>query len=295
MIESVNEVNIEGIVSEVDLREIDKGDKKYVAGEVRVQVIDKDGKTNIIPVSFISADKKKDGSENLNYNRLMQLKDFNSIASAGLEKATKVQIRGAKLQENLFLPQNSNEVVSTIRLSSNFFTKVTDANYQPTNTFSATAYILSMNPETRVNSDGDAEETGRLVIQAAMVGYADKVELYKFIVETETYINFVKANWKCGDTVSIGGVIRFTEEIIERKVEVGFGEEDVKRYTRRAKELIVTRGSAGRLDDEKCYSEEDIRKGLTARKERMAEIKRKAEEVKTTASQGAVTFTDADF
>ena len=294
MIESVNNVNIEGIVSEVDLREIDKDGKKYVAGEVRVQVIDKDGKTNIIPVGFISADKKKDGSENKNYARLMQLKDFNSIASAGLEQATKVQIRGAKLQENLFLPQNGTDVISTTKLNSNFFTKVTDANYQPTNTFSVTAYILSMNPETRANADGDTEETGRLIIQAAMVAYGDKVEVYKFVVETETYINFVKANWNVGDTVSIGGIVRFTEEIVEQKVEVGFGEEDTRRYTRRARELVVTRGSAGRLDDEKCYSEEDIKQGLVARKERMAEVKKKAE-TKPAASQGAVTFTDADF
>ena len=59
MKQSVNSVNIEGIVSEINLREIDKTQetgKKYVAGEVVVQVADAEGKINMIPVSFISAD-----------------------------------------------------------------------------------------------------------------------------------------------------------------------------------------------------------------------------------------------
>ena len=79
MKQSVNSVNIEGIVSEIILREIDKtaeGGKKFVAGEVIVQVADAEGKVNMIPVSFISADTKKDGTPNQNYARLMQLKEI---------------------------------------------------------------------------------------------------------------------------------------------------------------------------------------------------------------------------
>lgn len=293
MKESINLVNIEGTVWEINLREIEKGDKKYVAGEVVVEVVDKDGKTNMIPVGFISADKKKDGTENKNYTRLMQLKEFTSRASAGFsEEPTKVSIRGAKLQENLFLPQNGDEVVSSIRINSNFFTKTTNANFEPTNSFSVSAYILSMNPETRTNADGDAEETGRLIIQAALVGYADKVEVFKFIVENQSHIDFVNANWKVGDTVKMGGLVRFTNEIVEREMEVGFGEAETRKYTRRVRELIVTRGSAGPLDDEESYTEDDIKAGLVARKQRMAEIKTKTTAPK--ADQGAK-FSDADF
>ena len=293
MKESVNNVDIEGIVSEVNLREIEKGDKKYVAGEVVVMVVDKNGVTNMIPVGFISADKKKDGTENKNYARLMQLKDFNSIASAGLEAATKVQIRGAKLQENLFLPQNGDTVISTLRINSNFFTKVNDTNYNPNNSFTLTGSILAMTAETRTNADGEAEETGRLIVQMACVGYADKVEVFKLIVENQAHIDFVQANWKVGDTVRVGGMIKFTEENVEREVEVGFGDAETRSYTRRVRELIITRGSAGPLDEEESYSEEDIKAGLAARKQRMAELQSKPE-VKP-AAQGATKFTDADF
>ena len=67
MKQGLNQVNIEGIVSEINLREIDKTQeqgKKYVAGNMVVQVTDNDGKVNFIPVDFISANIKKDGTEN---------------------------------------------------------------------------------------------------------------------------------------------------------------------------------------------------------------------------------------
>ena len=287
MKQSVNSVNIEGIVSEINLREIDKtqeSGKKYVAGEVVVEVPDAEGKINTIPVSFISANVKKDGTPNQNYARLMQLKDFNSIASAGLDQATKDQIRNDNISENLFLPQNGNEVISPMRINSNFFTKVNDANYSPNASFSVSAFILSMNDEMR-NNEGVEEPTGRLIIQAAVVGYADKVEIFKFIAEKESYINFIRANWKVGDTVNIGGHIKFIEETQEREQEVGFGEAEVRKFTRRVRELVITRGSSGPLSEEEAYSEADIKAALLKRKERMEEVKRKA----TTASKPATT------
>lgn len=279
MKQSVNSVNIEGIVSEIILREIDKtaeGGKKFVAGEVIVQVADAEGKVNMIPVSFISADTKKDGTPNQNYARLMQLKDYNSIASAGLDNATKVQIRNANLTENLFFPPNGTDVISTMKISSNFFTKINETNYTPDATFSVSAFILSMEDEVK-NIEGVEEPTGRLVIQAAVVGYADKVEIFKFIAEKQSYIDFVRANWKVGDTVNIGGKVRFVEENVEVEQEVGFGEAEVKKFTKRIKELIITRGSAGPISEEEAYSEADIKKGLLDRKQRMEEVKRKAQ------------------
>lgn len=272
MKESVNTINLEGIVSEVSVREISKEGKNYVAGEVVVQTVDKQGNTLLVPVSFISADTKKDGTPNKNYARLIQLKEFNSIASAGIENATKVQIRGAKMEENLFLPQGGEEVISTTRISSNFFTKITDANYNPSSSFNVTAYILAMRPEMIV-VDGEETESGRLVIQAAMVGYNDRVDVFKFIVENETYINFVKANWHEGDTVQIGGEVRYTVENVERTVEVGFGDAETRTYTKRIKEFIVLRGSASPLEAEESYDEADIKAGLVARKARMEKIK----------------------
>lgn len=270
MKQSVNNVTIEGIVSEVNIRDIDKGDKKYIAGDVIVKVPMKDGSFNMIPVGFISADKKKDGTPNQNYARLQNLKNFNSIAALGKEEgATKVQIRGANLQENLFLPQGAQEVVSTIKINSNFFTKITnEANYNPEASFNVTTCILKMEDEVR-----NEEETGRLIVTGALIGYADKAEIVKFVVEEKANIDFITSHWKVGDTVRIGGDLRFTEEIVEQEQEVGFGEAETRRFTRRRKEFIIKRGSAEGLDEEEAFNYEEVKKSLKDRVDRMEAIK----------------------
>ena len=269
MKQSVNNVNIEGLVSELNIRDIDKGDKKYIAGTVVVKVPTKDGNFNLIPVDFISADVKKDGTPNQNYARLQSLKTFNSIAALGKEEgATKVQIRSAQLQENLFLPQGGSEVISTIKINSNFFTKITnDTNYVPESSFTVTTYIVKMEDEVK-----NEELTGRLVVTGAVIGYADKVDIIRFVADEKSNIDFIKSHWKEGDTVRIGGDLRFTEEIIEREEEIGFGEAETRRFTRRTKEFVIKRGSAAGLEDEEAYLEEDIRNGLKARKARMDAI-----------------------
>lgn len=288
MKESLNQVDITGIVSEINIRDIDKGDKKYIAGDVVVKV-EENGEISNIPVSFISADTKKDGTPNKIYQSLQQLKTFNSIASAGEENATKVQIRGAKINENLFMPQNGTEVVSTSRISSNFFTKVNGTNFKPESKFRAIIKVLQVADE-EVNKDGDLTPTGRLIVKGALVGYADKVDVIKFVVEDETAINFIKINYKEGDTVQIGGRIRYTEEEYVQEQEVGFGEADTRTFTRRKREFLIQRGSAEPLDEESAFSDDDIKTALADRKERMEKVKQAAQQPKPQAAASTNDF-----
>ena len=48
----------------------------------------------------------------------------------------------------------------------------------------------------------------------------------------------------------------------EREQEVGFGEAEVRKFTRRVRELVITRGSSGPLSEEEAYSEADIKAAL---------------------------------
>lgn len=288
MKESLNQVDITGIVSEINIRDIDKGDKKYIAGDVIVKVDDK-GEISNIPVSFISADTKKDGTPNKIYQSLQQLKTFNSIASAGEEAATKVQIRGAKINENLFMPQNGTDVVSTARISSNFFTKINATNFKPESKFRAIIKILQITDEEKME-EGEPVPTGRLVIKGALVGYADKVDVIRYVVEDETAINFIKVNYKEGDTVQIGGKVRYTEEEFTQETEVGFGEADTRTFTRRKREFVIKSGSAEPLDEENAFSDEDIKIALAERKERMEKVKQAAQQPKPQATASTNDF-----
>ena len=288
MKESLNQVDITGIVSEINIRDIDKGDKKYIAGDVIVRVEEK-GEVSDIPVSFISADIKKDGTPNKLYQNLQQLKTFNSIASAGVEGATRVQIRGAKINENLFMPQNGTDVVSTARISSNFFTKVNATNFKPESRFRVTMKVIRISDEEKMK-DGEPVETGRLIIQGALVGYGDKVDVVKFVVENEQAINFIKVNYKEGDTVQVGGRLRYTEEEYTQTTEVGFGEADTRTFTRRTREFLIERGSAEPLDEENAYSDDDIKAALAERKQRMEKVKEASQQPKPQAAPATNDF-----
>ena len=288
MKESLNQVDITGIVSEINIRDIDKGDKKYIAGDVIVRVEEK-GEVSDIPVSFISADTKKDGTPNKLYQNLQQLKTFNSIASAGVEGATRVQIRGAKMNENLFMPQNGTDVVSTARISSNFFTKVNATNFKPESRFRVTMKVIRISNEEKMK-DGEPVETGRLIIQGALVGYGDKVDVIKFVVENEQAINFIKVNYKEGDTVQVGGRLRYTEEEYTQTTEVGFGEADTRTFTRRTREFLIERGSAEPLDEENAYSDDDIKAALAERKQRMEKVKEASQQPKPQAAPATNDF-----
>jgi hypothetical protein len=276
MRESVNQVNIEGIINEIRINEIDKGDKKYISGDVIVKVNDKDGLVSYIPVSFISANKKTNGEPNKVYQNLQALKSFNSIASAGEGDADLIQIRGAKITQNMFVPKGNDEVVVSNRISSNFFTRIQKQNFNPEATFNVITYILDIQDEQK-NYEGELQDTGRLIITGALVGYNDRVDIAKFIVEDSANVAFIKNHYAIGDTVRIGGKLNYTEEPVTVEREVGFGEAETRTYTKRKRELIVLRGSAGPLDEEESFKEEDIKKALTERMGRMEAAKQKAQ------------------
>ena len=283
MKESVNQVNIEGLINEIRINDIEKNGKKYISGEVVVKVNDKEGLESYIPVSFISADKKANGEPNKIYQNLQALKSFNSIASAGIEKADMIQIRGAKLSENIFMPKGSDKVVLSTRITSNFFTRIQKQNFSPEATFNTIIYIVKMEPEMK-NYEGDMQETGRLLITGALVGYKDKIDLVTFIVENEKNIEFINSHYQVGDTVRIGGKLNFSEETVTVSKEVGFGEAEERTYTKRKRELIVLRGSAGPLEDEQAYQEEDIKKALLERKARIEEAQTKNQQTQDYSS-----------
>ena len=283
MKESVNQVNIEGLINEIRINDIEKNGKKYISGEVVVKVNDKEGLESYIPVSFISADKKANGEPNKIYQNLQALKSFNSIASAGIEKADMIQIRGAKLSENIFMPKGSDKVVLSTRITSNFFTRIQKQNFSPEATFNSIIYIVKMEPEMK-NYDGEMQETGRLLITGALVGYKDKIDLVTFIVKNEKNIEFINSHYQVGDTVRIGGKLNFSEETVTVSKEVGFGEAEERTYTKRKRELIVLRGSAGPLEDEQAYQEEDIKKALLERKARIEEAQTKNQQTQDYSS-----------
>lgn len=286
MKESINTVNITGTVQSIDVRHIARKDGKpgeYLAGTVVVKTSDKNGNVCTIPVDFFTSQYKKDGNLSQIYSNLVGMENWNSIESAGEANATKVDIRGAKIAENLFVPQNSDEVMSSYKITSNFFTRLT-TNMENKNTFTLSGMVVSVAPEIKTNADGDSNETGRLVVMLATVGYNDKVEVIKTYVENPDAVDFIKSNWENGMTIQCGGYFKYTSETVEKKIEMGFGEPEDRSYTRNIKEIIITKGSREPLaEDEGGFNPDDVKKGLAARKDLMAQTLTKSKEKKAPA------------
>ena len=174
-IQSTNEVIIEGVLQEVDLREgtLEKPGapvRDYVAGTVTIAVTQTVGgveESSEIPVSVFATKLKNDGNPNPAYKNIDDLrKNFVSKASGGAS-ADLVRITRGELNENTFT--NEGRTITSFRVRNSFFNKVfTDA--QQIAAFRSKIVILSIAPEVDLND----VETGRLRIVGAIVCYGCK-------------------------------------------------------------------------------------------------------------------------
>lgn len=275
-----NEVIIEGTLLEMDLREgtIEKRDgkpaKDYIAGTVHLRVTQPVGnveETSDIPVSVFATKLKNNGEPNPAYKNVQEMRsNFVSMAAGGATADT-VRITRGQLTENTF-PSKEGRLITGMTIRNSFFNRaITDVKQMAV--FQNKIVILSIVPDT--NNKG--EETNRLRIVGALPVWGSKVDVLTYHVEDPTAIAYISKNWNEGDTVNISGRLRFTVDTAESDAvsteEVGFGEALPTTYTRTVKELIITSGSAGALDDDESYdAENDIMPALAARKARHAEL-----------------------
>ena len=272
--QATNEVIIEGVLQEVDLREGQMNRngqlRDYVAGTVTIQVTQEVGgvqEVNEIPVSVFATKLKNDGNPNPAYANIDTLrKTFVSMASGG-DKADVVRITRGEVTENTFTTDG--RTITSFRIRNSFFNRVlTDVNQIAA--FKNKIVLLSIAPENGF----DGTPTGRLMIKGAMVRYGSAVDVLTYYVEDPTAIAYISKNWNEGDTVNVSGRVRFTLATVERMAEqedVGFGEVLPTTSSRRVRELIITSGSAGGLDEEESYDAEgEIMHALAERKARIA-------------------------
>lgn len=274
-VQATNEVIIEGVLQEIDLREgvLEKPGqpaKDYVAGTITIQVtqnVSGQEEVSEIPVSVFATKLKNDGNPNPAYQNIETLrKNFVSMA-ADAARADIVRVGRGELSENVFTIDG--KTITGFRIRNSFFNKViTDS--QQIAAFKNKIVILSIAPDKGI----DDVETGRLMIKGALVCYGARVDVLTYFVEDPTAIAYISKNWQEGDTVNVSGRIRFALATVERVVEdseVGFGEALPTSSSRRVRELIITSGSPGGLDEDQSYDAEgDITHALAQRKARIA-------------------------
>lgn len=293
-----NNVRIEGLLSEVDIKEgsFQKNGQtmESIGGSIKIRVNQKlsngEEQELEIPVHMFASKLTNKGTANPAYESIMRVKnEFKSIAAVGIDSADAVRITSASINMNEYYGENGN-FVSFPRIQASFVAKVKREQMKPEATFTAIFVIGSKGFE--VDKDG-VENPDRYEIGAILPQYGGKVDIVKFIATSKGVIDAVSNYWNVGDTVKANGRLNFssrTETIIE---DVDFGDPVEKTRTFSVSELVLTGGSSTPLSGDFAYDNDEIQAALKERQNRLAEMKDKK---KTKApAKAAPNFKDLGF
>ena len=260
-----NKVNIVGLLSENNVEQREKDGRKYVTGNIKIQITPE----NVIPINVFAFENTKAGTKNPAYTQIMSVCDKGiSLAACGgdVTKATKVRANTCRFEENMFASRFNGNIISSTRVTGSFFTL--GASEDPKAVFTCGINIRSIKEE--VNSDG--EETGRLLVEGAIEQY-NRWDILTFIAESQQAVDYIRANWEKGDTVSISGRIagKTITQTITSDNEGGFGEPEEETRTYHRIEYVITSGGEPK-EDEFAYDKDKVKEGLADRERRKAEL-----------------------
>lgn len=263
MRQAEDKVFIEGILSEIDLKEVtynkNGADVNALAGMVKVRVDDKDG-TLEIPVHVFANEKTKAGGNNPGFESIKRvMNEFTSIAAAGEDVADRVRISGASITMNEYFDQNEN-LISYPRIRGSFINKVKKDELNPKAEFDTEIVIGNIIPEV----DKDGVETGNLKIMGIIPQFGGKVDVVPFIAKNPNAVTFINSSWKEGDTVKIHGKVNFTSKTESVFEEVAFGDPIEKKRTINISELVGTAGTYP-LEGDLAFDAGEIRAALAQR------------------------------
>lgn len=292
--QSTNVVEISGILSQLEVEQKKTVDgRNYASAKATIKVDQEIGGKmveNQIPVKLFSMELKSDGKVSKIYTGILEMRDkFTSLAAFPddekdkASKASKVVITSGQLKENIWVDPNSGQVRTGFEIDSNFMNAPRQgAEFESSARFELSGVIMDTQRET----DANQEETGRLKVKVAVVGWTGKdgvtrVDVIDLIAASDSAVNFIESNWEKGDTVNINGAISFNQSTKVWYEEQGFGEPIKRSKTQTRKELIILGGSPSGLEEEYSYDANDIKAGLAARAARVEEQKKKGGKPKT--------------
>jgi hypothetical protein len=214
-------------------------------------------------------EKKSDKvSINPNYNRILGYKDsFTSLAAAEKpENASRITV-AANIGENMWVDAQTKELRSNFRISSNFINKARETDEEKAS-FELSGVVGKITPEF----DKDGNETGRIVVKFIIVQFGGKTDIIDLIA-ADTAKAHIETNWSEGDTVKAVGVINMKQKTVTWTESQGFGEPVKRTKTESSRELIITGGSTGGLEDIFSYDADDIKAALNERQKKIEELK----------------------
>ena len=293
--EANNYVEIEGILEEKNLEKKvlnqgTKDEKTVIAGNLVIGVDDE----RKYKVDFFASEKTTTGADSKLYKGLETLiTEYVSKAQAlndnlGEEAITKVSIKGAKLTINDYWDEEKNTMYTTVRLRSNFVSRVT-GEFKPKANFDVEAYFEKIEKEIV-----DDVETGRVKVDCIIPIYNGAVIPVTFYTtEDKTYGDigaYLLEHYSTGKSAPIGGSIRCIAKTNTTTV-AGFGAPVERTFTNYVYEYIIERGAAEQylITDPKNFDKNTIKSAMQYRNEQLENKKTSG------SSNGATTTTTAGF
>lgn len=265
----------EGIVSEIDLKEVVEEGKKSIEGSVTIKTAD----TNFIRYNVKVNEKTKNGTDNKTFAGITTvMKEYKSIAQVGEDEADRVRVSG-----DLNIYTGAMDGVTRVNYKSNFFNRLKNPDeLEPKAEFNIEVFINSIAPEV----DKEGEETGRIIVSGWTVTY-NGVEPVKLIADGDV-ASAVDSMFEPGQTVEFYG------DIINNKIEkiteipVAIGKPRRKIETTYKNELIITGASETYeegITPEKPYEASVIKAAIQERENKLAEEKAKAQNANKSTTQ----------
>ena len=252
----LNKVTLQGTLMDNTLEiKVDKNNRKYLSGELEVMT-DND---YVIPVSVFAYELKNSGEKNAIYDRLVKLLDCQSARTVGIQKAPKVAISNARIEDNSFYSERDNRIVNNWRVGASFIRLAsTDASNQ--NSFEVQGVIASIKEVI----DREGNDTGTYDLKLLNVAFGNRVNELTLRFDDPAAVKYINDNYEVGDMVTLCGEIVYEQNERTVEKELGFGEPIKTTYTNTVRLLKITAGTPPISPDESGYNLKDLQAIITA-------------------------------
>ena len=270
-------------VKQVQNKDSENFGKDFIAGNIEVATDEEC--LNVIKVHFTYVTPtNKTGAENKTYTVLKKIIDENkTITSVGKDSAMKVRIDTAIALNDFY--NNNDELVSAKTNEGGFVTIINDLGEEKErNIFSVDMVITGV---THVDKDDEKKTEEYASVRGAIFNFRNDLLPVEFNVKSSDGIKYFEnlgaSNSEPIYTKVWGKIISATSTTTQ-EVESAFGEPAVRTYRNTNKEWVITGTAKVAYDfgDENILTAQELTKAMQDREVYLADIKKRAEEYKTT-------------
>ena len=259
----LNRVTVQGTLMDNSIEnKVDKNGRKYLSGELEIMT-DND---YIIPITVFAYELKTSGEKNTIYERLVKIIDYPSARTVGIQKAPKIAVSNARIEDNSFYSERDNRIVNNWRISGSFVrAAASDAINQ--NSFEVQGVISSI--KEVIDKEGNNTDTYDLKL--LNVGFGNRVNELTLRFDDPAAVKYINSNYNVGDLVTLCGEIVYEqhERVVEK--ELGFGEPIKTTYTNTIRLLKITAGTPPVEAEESEYKLKDLQQIITTQNNEITE------------------------